>query len=350
MVGPSRRLHARIKPEARRTIDIVGGIGLLVVFILFLRAQEYDLFLYRGGFLLLSVATAMAVAALAHPASRLGPIVGCRPMLWVGQRSYGIYLWHFPIIVLTTPDGAQGVDLPRAFLQVAATFIVAALSWKYVEDPIRHGALRRIWADFKGGRYRRENITRGGWAAIGGCAVVLMAAFAGLAGAGTGPDRSEEPGNISVAQTVTGKETDAAESNRTICKSVVHGDSTSEGLVSDAVPDLPKQIAAQYDSVERRSLTSRSGRLLDLRALRGEERAEVAQAWRDRFDGRCSRWGPTRWPTSMGRSRRLRRADRFDDEARGRQGPVLWVNVKSISVPGGPTRPRTWGEPGTRRC
>ncbi|MCO5326204.1 MAG: acyltransferase [Solirubrobacterales bacterium] len=340
MVWPSRRLHARIKPEARRTIDIVGGIGLLVVFILFLRAQEYDPFLYRGGFLLLSVATAMAVAALAHPASRLGPIVGCRPMLWVGQRSYGIYLWHFPIIVLTTPDGAQGVDLPRAFLQVAATFIVAALSWKYVEDPIRHGALRRIWADFKGGRYRRENITRGGWAAIGGCAVVLMAAFAGLAGAGTGPDRSEEPGNISVAQTVTGKETDAAESNRTICKSVVHvGDSTSEGLVSDEYLDPSKQIAAQYERVGAPvAHLEVSGARSIYERFEGQPNAqEVAQAWRDQgFDG-C-------WVFAMGTNEAANVSagsavgydERIDSMMSVADGdPVLWVNVKSI-VPSGP--------------
>ncbi len=94
----------------------------------------------------------LAVAALAHPASRLGPIVGCRPMRWIGERSYGIYLWHFPIIVLTTPEGAQGrVDLLRAVLQVAAIFGIAALSWSYVEDPIRHGALGRLWEQLRAG-------------------------------------------------------------------------------------------------------------------------------------------------------------------------------------------------------
>ena len=71
-------------------------------------------------------------------------MLGWRPLRWVGVRSYGIYLWHFPIIVLTTPGLAHGRSV-RAVLQVAATFVVAALSWRYVEEPIRHGALGRVW-------------------------------------------------------------------------------------------------------------------------------------------------------------------------------------------------------------
>lgn len=84
-----------------------------------------------------AIGTALSIAAFAHPASRLGPIVGCKPMRLIGERSYGIYLWTLPIIVLTSPQGAHGPNLLQTILQVAAIMAVAELSWRYVENPIR---------------------------------------------------------------------------------------------------------------------------------------------------------------------------------------------------------------------
>src|SRR4051794_11743535 len=121
MIWPSRRLRPDIPAVAMRRLDLLGGVGILVILILYLTTKEFSPFLYRGGFLVLSVATALAVAAMAHPATRLGLLVGCRPLRWVGVRSYGIYLWHFPIIVLTTPDGADSVNVLRALLQFIMT-------------------------------------------------------------------------------------------------------------------------------------------------------------------------------------------------------------------------------------
>ena len=119
-VWPSRALRAQISEGARRIIDGGGALGLVVIALMFWRSTEFSPFLYRGGFLVLSVATALVVAAGAHPASRLGPMLGRGPLLaWIGVRSYGIYLWHFPIIVLTTPDNA-GPSLVRDLAQMAA--------------------------------------------------------------------------------------------------------------------------------------------------------------------------------------------------------------------------------------
>ena len=115
----------------------------------------------------------------------------CRPMRWIGERSYGIYLWHFPIIVLTTPEGDHAANPVRAFFQVAAIMIVAALSWKYVEDPIRHGALGRYWKRMRAGAWRRETLSPRARAVTLASGLVLAAAIAGLAGVGGRPEQGE---------------------------------------------------------------------------------------------------------------------------------------------------------------
>ena len=201
MVWPSRRLRTDIAPRARNLVDGGGVLGLAVIAVMFWRVGEFSPFLYRGGFAVLSIATVLAVAALTHPAARIGNVVGCRPMRWIGERSYGIYLWHMPIIVLTTPEGAHSVELLRAALQVAATFGVAELSWRFVENPIRHGALDRLYRQVRSGAIRRRHVTRVGWALAAVCAAVIATALAGLAGVGT--DNSRAVGSTKVQKTVT---------------------------------------------------------------------------------------------------------------------------------------------------
>src|SRR6202012_1474498 len=146
MVWPSRRLSRRITFQAHRNLDVMGWIGLAIIAILIWRTGEFSQFLYRGGFVVLSLATVMVLMPLAHPACKLGNIVGCKPLRWIGVRSYGIYLWQTPVIVLTSPQHHHGQNLLRDILQVAAILIIASLSWKFVEEPIRHGAIGRLLA------------------------------------------------------------------------------------------------------------------------------------------------------------------------------------------------------------
>src|SRR5215831_8803880 len=147
-VWPSRLLGDDVTETARWILDGIGSAGLVVIAVLIWHTTQYSAFLYRGGMVLLSVGTAMVVGAAASPASRLGVVLGWRPLRWVGVRSYGIYLWHYPIIVLTTPaDGRESVV--REVLQVAAAIGVAALSWRFVEEPIRHGAIGRWLAEMR---------------------------------------------------------------------------------------------------------------------------------------------------------------------------------------------------------
>ncbi|MGB7685022.1 MAG: acyltransferase, partial [Solirubrobacterales bacterium] len=175
MVWPSRRLTGRISVGARNTLDGLGVVGLVAIAVMIWQTSQYSSFLYRGGFVLLSIATVLVVAAVAHPATRLGPILGWRPLRWIGVRSYGIYLWHFPIIVLTTPGGvANGREYLRAALQVAAIIGISALSWKYVEEPIRHGAIGRLWKRWREAGWSWRTLPPPARVAVAGAGVVLV--------------------------------------------------------------------------------------------------------------------------------------------------------------------------------
>jgi peptidoglycan/LPS O-acetylase OafA/YrhL len=339
MAWPSRRLTARVTPQARRTIDAAGLAGLVVIGLMFWRSSEFSPFIYRGGFALLAIGTALSVAAFAHPASRLGPIVGCRPMRWIGERSYGIYLWTLPIIVLTSPQGVHGPNLLRAILQVAAIMGVAELSWRYVENPIRHGALGRLWAQWKAGSWRRERIPREGWALIAVGGLVVAFALAGLAGVGVS-NSSHAIGSATVSKTIAAKNV-KRRPLATTCEGVVHiGDSTSEGLVSEEyLPDPNQLISAQYARV---GATTQHLEVSGARSIyenfEGEPNAqEVAEAWKNEGFKGC-------WVIAMGTNEAANVAagstvtyeDRIDlmMSTIGSE-PVIWVNVKSL-VPNGP--------------
>ncbi|PEY29623.1 acetyltransferase [Bacillus anthracis] len=158
LVWPSNRLANKIIPKARFILDVVGGIALIIILVMFWKANQYDPFLYKGGMVLLSIATALLVANLAHPASRIAQFLRFRPLRWVGVRSYGIYLWHYPILTLTTPKVTVGdFSIIRAILQFLLIILIAQISWKFIEKPIRQGALRNI--QFK--NLRLQNVTLG---------------------------------------------------------------------------------------------------------------------------------------------------------------------------------------------
>lgn len=145
LVWPSGRLSAGLSGRYRVGLDAAGFAALAGILLMMRYTSEYDSFLYLGGLVALSLLTAALVAALAHPDSRLGVWLGCGPMRWIGKRSYGIYLWHYPVIALSEKQlNTDGPEPLRIALQLAVSVALAALSYRYVENPIRRHGLAAV--------------------------------------------------------------------------------------------------------------------------------------------------------------------------------------------------------------
>jgi peptidoglycan/LPS O-acetylase OafA/YrhL len=179
---PRARTFGPVSGGARLLLEAVGGAALAGIFVVLWRTGEYSTFLYRGGMVVLSVLTAVVIAVTVHPGARLSRFLGTQPLRWLGERSYAVYLWHYPVIVLTTPAGARP-SLVRGTLQVTTSVVLAAASWRFVEQPARTGAVGRLWERARRRDWRslpRMDRTRA--AAAGGVVVTLSVCVVGLAG------------------------------------------------------------------------------------------------------------------------------------------------------------------------
>jgi peptidoglycan/LPS O-acetylase OafA/YrhL len=137
---PPGRLTGRTGRGAATVLDVVGVAALALALWAMLGWQDYDRFVYQGGLGVVALASVGVIAALVHPASRIGRVFALAPLRWVGQRSYGIYLIHWPVMALSRP----GVDIHAsptliALGQIAVTVALAELSYRYVEMPVRRG-------------------------------------------------------------------------------------------------------------------------------------------------------------------------------------------------------------------
>lgn len=334
MLWPSKRLRTRATIGAQRLIDVatVGGIAL-VAYVAW-TVNEYSPFVYRGGLVLVTLGAAIAVAGLAHPAGRVSRVLGSGPLRWIGVRSYGIYLWHLPVIVLTTPAAAHKPQLLRSLLQVAAIVALAALSWRFVEEPIR--ARRRGVAI-----PRRRRSYRSALGAVVPAVALAAACIAGLAMT----NRSSTPPKPAI---VTSHATPVAlrtrrerPSTHTSCTAVVHiGDSTSEGLTStNYLPNPIQRMDSRYRQVGVATMHFEiSGARSIVETYDGEPNAaDVVRAWKSAGYHGC-------WVLALGTNdtadvavgSHVGRLDRVREMMAliGPRDPVLWVDVKSLVYSG----------------
>jgi len=158
----------QIGQRALPALELLGIAALVGAVLLFLQMQDFNPTLYRGGDLAAAFCFVVLIGAVAHPRTGIGQALGVAPLRWIGERSYGIYLWHWPIILLVA--GVNARPGPAVVVSEAAVVLAAAaLSYRFVEEPIRRGRLQR-WLSQYSRRFRLE--------VVGAGALGLVAAFA----------------------------------------------------------------------------------------------------------------------------------------------------------------------------
>lgn len=292
-------------------LDVVGFAAVAGLAALVVGLGNGDAAVYRGGMAAVSLLSAAAIAVAVHPGAHAMSAVFAHPILAaVGRRSYGLYLWHWPLFVLLR--AGEGWD--RLGLAVAATVVLSEACFRFVEEPVRRGALGRWWA-----AARRSGPGRARAVGLAAVAVLLLVpvgvrmaqadtvdaaedrstdvAFdAAAAGTGTTAAAASAPSSAPEA----GDDAPAADATTTVPVSttapppparrvVVVGDSQAHSLYVNQPDGLSKVLAIGDGSVDGCGLLE-TGRL---QSSRGDWDKEVAE---------CKGW-PAKWAASARASR-----------------------------------------------
>ena len=151
-----QNLKSEVSQRAQDFVDGIGVIGFIGILGAFLLINESDPTLYRIAFPLAGIFGCAILTSIVHPASRFAPILRTRALVWIGQRSYAIYLWHWIVFQLTRPSvDIAGQDWALYTVRFLIVLALADISLRLVELPVRSGVVES-W--FRGMKYRTKRV------------------------------------------------------------------------------------------------------------------------------------------------------------------------------------------------
>ena len=135
---PMERLHDKVTLQQNMIYSVVSLASIATLVTVMIYTSEYNTWLYRGGFLLVAILGLIVIISSGKQHTLMSRLLSFKPVVFIGKISYSLYLWHFPVLVLTTP--VSEIGNPNIFfviLRIVLTFAVAIVSYVFVETPIR---------------------------------------------------------------------------------------------------------------------------------------------------------------------------------------------------------------------
>jgi len=135
---PMERLHAKVTLQQNMVYSVVSLVSIATLITVMIYTSEYNTWLYRGGFLLVAILGLIVIISSGKQHTLMSRLLSFKPVVFIGKISYSLYLWHFPVLVLTTPVSEIGnPNIIFVILRVILTFVLATASYLFVETPIR---------------------------------------------------------------------------------------------------------------------------------------------------------------------------------------------------------------------
>ena len=150
--------------------DIGGIISLFIICLIVGRVAGYDEFLYKGGYLIVSILTAFVILSILRKNSILSKILSISVIDWLGKLSYSIYLWHYPIIILMS--GGKKSSILTVSIEILLTLIMSVISYYVIETPIRKGIIDKTFNLLKEKKYNTK--LKKGLSTISLCLVLII--------------------------------------------------------------------------------------------------------------------------------------------------------------------------------
>ena len=305
-------------PMRRRAplLDVVAVIGLVALgslcwYLHIVTPAGADPWLFRGGFLATGFAALCVIAAVTHQRSATGRLLGTSLLVWIGTRSYGLYLFHWPIYQGIRRVAGRPLTVVEFAVAMAASFVVAELSYRWIEMPVRRQELGRVWR-----RLQRIASTNGRRALAAFAALVITFVGVGVAGLATAQLR---PNAIAESQ--------------------------AQGAAAAGDPFATTTVAPDTAPSTSSSTTTRPPH--HRRPWRRRPARPRAPCRRHRRRPQRRRRRPPRRPPWPSPSRRQRRSPRRETRASPRRSRATRSAIRSCWVP-----PGSWRGPGSAstRC
>jgi peptidoglycan/LPS O-acetylase OafA/YrhL len=252
-----------------RLTDLLGTAAVVVVIYQFFDITEFTPGLYRGGFLVFDAAVLVAIVCAPRRGSLFARVLDIRPLRWVGLRSYSIYIWHWPVCVVTRPElDVHGPVVLINLLRLALILALSALSYRFVEGPLRSGQFAK---------WRRDRKTRASRIGeIVSVLTVLLSAVVLLLTAGA-VDANEPPPTRLITLPSNGPIRSAPPDRDHAEQPVADEPPAKAGSKAEAKPARKPTLSAFGDSVllgAGPELAARTRRL-DLDAVEGRQAYDV---------------------------------------------------------------------------
>ncbi len=167
-----QNFRVELSRKGQNFIDGIGVFGFIGILATFLLIDASNPAMYKIAFPLAGIFGAAIIASIVHPASRFAPVLQNKVLLWIGERSYAIYLWHWVIFQVTRPTvDLAGQAWALYSLRILIVFALADISLRYVELPIRRGVIQ-YW--IKGRKYRTKKERNRQTSLLGTATVIVV--------------------------------------------------------------------------------------------------------------------------------------------------------------------------------